>query len=145
MDLKTTMGSLSGNTSQDLKMLYNYVFQLTEEMRYLMNNLDVTNFNDLGLARYENGRLQVYSEVVEVRANKVESIVEALGNDLGEFESSTEEAHTHHFLVQQQHDFHHRKPRRFQKVVGYQPPAVPQILQSPCPEVFLLHQSLYIA
>lgn len=90
MDLKTTMGNLSGNTSEDLKMLYNYVFQLTEELRYLINNLDVTNFNDLGLARYENGRLQVYSEVVEVRAKKVESVVEALGNDLGEFENWTE-------------------------------------------------------
>lgn len=90
MDLKATMGALSGNAAEDLKMLYNYVFQLTEEMRYLMNNLDVTNFNDLGLARYENGRLQFYSEMVEIRAQKVESVVEGLGSDLGEFENWTE-------------------------------------------------------
>ena len=90
MDLRATMGTMTGNPAEDIKTLYNYVFQLTEEFRYLMSNLDVTNFNDLGLARYENGRLQVYSGVVEVRANKIESVVEALGNDLGEFELWTE-------------------------------------------------------
>lgn len=90
MDLRTTMGTMTGNPSEDIRTLYNYVFQLTEEMRYLLNNLDVTNFNDLGLARYENGRLQVYSDVVEVRANKIESVVEALGEDVGVFETWAE-------------------------------------------------------
>lgn len=88
MDLKATMGAMTGNTSEDLKTLYNYVFQLTEEMRYLMSNLDVTNFNDLGLARYENGRLQVYSEIVEVRASKLESIVQGVEDEFGELKSS---------------------------------------------------------
>jgi hypothetical protein len=88
MDLKATMGAMTGNTSEDIKTLYNYVFQLTEEMRYLMSNLDVTNFNDLGLARYENGRLQVYSEIVEVRASKLESIIQDVEDEFGQLESS---------------------------------------------------------
>ena len=88
MELKATMGAMTGNASEDIKTLYNYVFQMTEEMRYLMNNLDVTNFNDLGLARYENGRLQVYSEIVEVRASKLESIIQGVEDEFGQLESS---------------------------------------------------------
>lgn len=74
MDLRTTMGTMSGNPEQDVKAMYNYVFQLTEELRYLLNNLDVTNFNDLGLMRYENGRLQIYAEKLEVRAKELEAV-----------------------------------------------------------------------
>lgn len=72
MELRTTMGTMSGNPAQDVKTMYNYVFQLTEELRYLLNNLGVTNFNDLELARYENGRLQIYSEALELRAKRLE-------------------------------------------------------------------------
>lgn len=71
MDLKTTMGGMTGDASQDIKTLSNYVFQLTEELRYLLNNLDVTNFNDLGLMRYENGRLQIYAEQIEIKAEEL--------------------------------------------------------------------------
>lgn len=72
MELQTIMGRLVGDPQEDVRTLTNYVFQLTEEMRYLLNNLDVTNFNDLGLARYENGRMQVYAEKVEVAAQALE-------------------------------------------------------------------------
>jgi hypothetical protein len=71
MELTTRMGNLTGDAQKDLKTLYSFVFQMNEEMRYLMNNLDVTNFNDLGLARYENGRMQIYTERLEIQAEKL--------------------------------------------------------------------------
>lgn len=71
MDLTVTSSKLTGDVNKDVKTLANHVFQLEENLRYALRNLDVTNFNDLGLARYENGRLQVYSEVVEVQAKKL--------------------------------------------------------------------------
>lgn len=71
MDLTVTSAKLTGDVNKDVKTLANHVFQLEENLRYALRNLDVTNFNDLGLARYENGRLQVYSEVVEVQAKKL--------------------------------------------------------------------------
>ena len=72
MDLKLNMPGLSGNVEKDLKNLNSYVFQLTEELRYLLNNLDVTNFNDLGLMRYENGRLQIYTDKLQAAVNEIE-------------------------------------------------------------------------
>lgn len=71
MELRTTMGQLTGDVQKDMKMLMNFVFDQTEEMRYLMDNLDVTNFNDLGLARYENGRMQLYTEALNIAAEKL--------------------------------------------------------------------------
>lgn len=71
MDLKITGAKLSGDAEKDVKTLANHVFQLEEQLRYQLRNLDVTNFNDLGLARYENGRLQVYAEQVEIQAEKL--------------------------------------------------------------------------
>ena len=72
MDLKLNMPGLSGDVEKDLKNLNSYVFQLTEELRYLLNNLDVTNFNDLGLMRYENGRLQIYTDKLQAAVNEIE-------------------------------------------------------------------------
>lgn len=69
MDLQITAARLTGDTERDVKSLANHVFQLEEQLRYQLRNLDVTNFNDLGLARYENGRLQVYTEAVNVQTN----------------------------------------------------------------------------
>lgn len=63
---------LSGNVEKDIKNLSNYVFQLSEQLRYALYNLDVTNFNDLGLARYENGRLQIYSEKLQASVKELE-------------------------------------------------------------------------
>ena len=75
-ELRASMGSMSGNLEKDFETLTNYVFQMTEEIRYLMCNLDVTNFNDLGLARYENGRMQVYTSALEVKAQEIRASVE---------------------------------------------------------------------
>lgn len=72
MDLRLNMPGLSGNVEKDLKNLNSYVFQLTEELRYLLHNLDVTNFNDLGLMRYENGRLQIYSDKLQAAVNSLD-------------------------------------------------------------------------
>lgn len=72
MELQTIMGRLDGDPQKDVRTLTNYVFQLTEELRYLLNNLDVTNFNNLGLARYENGRMQLYAEQLSVAAKELE-------------------------------------------------------------------------
>lgn len=69
--MQARLGSMSGNTQADLKKVYDHVFRLEEELRYLLTNLDVTNFNDLGLARYENGRMQVYTQALEIRASKL--------------------------------------------------------------------------
>lgn len=71
MDLQSFEGKLSGDVQKDVKMLANFVFQQNEKMRYLLSNLDVTNFNDLGLARYENGRLQIYTQEVNLKAEKL--------------------------------------------------------------------------
>lgn len=71
MDLKITGAKLSGDAEKDVKILANHVFQLEEQLRYQLRNLDVTNFNDLGLARYENGRLQVYAKQVEIQTEKL--------------------------------------------------------------------------
>lgn len=78
MELTTTMGKLTGDAQKDMKMLMNFVFNQTEEMRYLMHNLDVTNFNDLGLARYENGRMQIYTEKLNVATKELTLAVEAV-------------------------------------------------------------------
>lgn len=71
MDLQITAAKLTGDTERDVKSLANHVFQLEEQLRYQLRNLDVTNFNDLGLARYENGRLQIYSEQVEIQTEQL--------------------------------------------------------------------------
>ncbi len=71
MDLKITAAKLTGDPERDIKQLSNHVFQLEEQLRYQLRNLDVTNFNDLGLARYENGRLQVYAKQMEVQTEKL--------------------------------------------------------------------------
>lgn len=82
MELTTRMGNLSGDPQKDLKTLHSFVFQMNEEMRYLLHNLDVTNFNDLGLARYENGRLQIYSEKLEIKAQELTAEFEASDEQL---------------------------------------------------------------
>lgn len=71
MDLQVTAAKLTGDPERDVKALSNHVFQLEEQLRYQLRNLDVTNFNDLGLARYENGRLQIYTKAVEVQTEKL--------------------------------------------------------------------------
>ena len=71
MDLKITGAKLSGDAEKDVKILANHVFQLEEQLRYQLRNLDVTNFNDLGLARYENGRMQLYAKQVEIQTEKL--------------------------------------------------------------------------
>ena len=92
MELKTQLGGMTGDPKKDVEVLKDYTFQLTEELRYLLNNLDVTNFNDLGLARYEKGRLQVYSETVELAVGelsvKVKGETDAIKKDMATMESS---------------------------------------------------------
>lgn len=83
MDLEVMATKLSGDPEQDIKTLSNHVFQLEENLRYMLRNLDVTNFNDLGLARYENGRLQVYANEVSLQTDKLRV----------EFGKETEEIH----------------------------------------------------
>ena len=72
MDLRLDVPGLSGDTQKDIKNLSSYVFRLSEDLRYALYNLDVTNFNDLGLARYENGRLQIYTEQLSAAVKKLE-------------------------------------------------------------------------
>ena len=72
MELSLSIPGLCGDVQKDVKNLNNYVFQLTEQLRYLLNNLDVTNFNDLGLMRYENGRLQIYTEKLQASVKEIE-------------------------------------------------------------------------
>lgn len=71
MDLQVTAAKLTGDVERDVKSLSNHVFQLEEQLRYQLRNLDVTNFNDLGLARYENGRLQIYTEQLNIQTDKL--------------------------------------------------------------------------
>ena len=71
MDLQITAARLTGDTERDVKSLANHVFQLEEQLRYQLRNLDVTNFNDLGLARYENGRLQIYTKEITAQTDKL--------------------------------------------------------------------------
>ena len=92
MELTTRLKGLTGNVEQDLKTLHNYVLAQSEELRYLLHNLDVTNFNDLGLARYENGRLQIYSEQVKIATTElriaIEDEIEGLGDWVTEVEAT---------------------------------------------------------
>ena len=71
LELEVTAAKLTGDSARDIKSLSNHVFMLEEKLRYTLRNLDVTNFNDLGLARYENGRLQIYTEAVEIQTEKL--------------------------------------------------------------------------
>ena len=71
LELEVTAAKLAGDPERDIKSLSNHVFMLEEKLRYTLRNLDVTNFNDLGLARYENGRLQVYTKAVEIQTEKL--------------------------------------------------------------------------
>lgn len=71
LELEVTAAKLTGDPARDIKSLSNHVFMLEEKLRYTLRNLDVTNFNDLGLARYENGRLQVYAKAVEIQTEKL--------------------------------------------------------------------------
>lgn len=71
LELEVTAAKLTGDSARDIKSLSNHVFMLEEKLRYTLRNLDVTNFNDLGLARYENGRLQIYTKEVEVQTDKL--------------------------------------------------------------------------
>ena len=84
MDLQAFVGKLTGNPEKDIKQLANFVFMQNEEIRYLLQNLDVTNFNDLGLARYENGRMQLYAEQVEIRAKALQAVLEEEIDGLGQ-------------------------------------------------------------
>lgn len=94
MDLQAFVGKLTGNPEKDIKQLANFVFMQNEEIRYLLQNLDVTNFNDLGLARYENGRMQLYAEQVEIRAKALQAVLEdeidGLGQMVTEIEATAE-------------------------------------------------------
>ena len=90
MELTTRLKGLTGNAEQDLKTLHNYVLAQSEELRYLLHNLDVTNFNDLGLARYENGRLQIYSEQVKIATTELQIAIEDEIEGLGEWVTEVE-------------------------------------------------------
>ena len=77
-----TAARLTGDVEKDIKILSNQVFQLEEQMRYQLRNLDVTNFNDLGLARYENGRLQIYAEQVKLKTDELRVEIGAQTNQM---------------------------------------------------------------
>lgn len=95
MDLQITAAKLTGDVERDVKSLSNHVFQLEEQLRYQLRNLDVTNFNDLGLARYENGRLQIYTEQINVQAEKLRVELGKETDDLhAEIEATAEELST---------------------------------------------------
>lgn len=71
LELEVTAAKLTGDPARDIKSLSNHVFMLEEKLRYTLRNLDVTNFNDLGLARYENGRLQIYTKEITAQTDKL--------------------------------------------------------------------------
>lgn len=71
LELEVTAAKLTGDPARDVKSLSNHVFMLEEKLRYTLRNLDVTNFNDLGLARYENGRLQIYTKEITAQTDKL--------------------------------------------------------------------------
>lgn len=71
LELEVTAAKLTGDPARDIKSLSNHVFMLEEKLRYTLRNLDVTNFNDLGLARYENGWLQIYTKEITAQTDKL--------------------------------------------------------------------------
>ncbi len=71
VELRASLGKLSGDPQQDVKVMYNYVMQLTEELRYALNNIGISNLNDKELARYENGRLSVFANEIELHTNEL--------------------------------------------------------------------------
>lgn len=81
-ELRASIGKLTGDPQQDVKVMYNYVMQLTEELRYAMNNIGIGNLNDKELARYENGRLQIYAKTVDVKTQELRVEIEASEKEL---------------------------------------------------------------
>ena len=72
MDWKTRLPGLSGDSDMDMKRVLDYSFQLSEEIRYYLNNLDMSNFNQVEWATYENGLLQIVAEGVTVLISDAE-------------------------------------------------------------------------
>lgn len=87
VELRASMGKMTGDAQTDMKTMYNYVMLLTEELRYAMNNIGISNLNDKELMRYENGRLQIYSQEVRVQTDKLRL---ELGSELEQVSSSIE-------------------------------------------------------
>jgi hypothetical protein len=71
--------------------MYNYVMQLTEELRYALNNIGISNLNDKELARYENGRLSVFANEIELHTNELRlefgTMTDQLRDDIGSMEA----------------------------------------------------------
>lgn len=91
VELRASLGKLSGDPQQDVKVMYNYVMQLTEELRYALNNIGISNLNDKELARYENGRLSVFANEIELHTNELRlefgTMTDQLRDDIGSMEA----------------------------------------------------------
>jgi len=72
MDWKTRLPGLSGNANVDMKRVLDYSFQLSEEIRYYLNNLDLSHFNQVEWAKYEEGLLAIAAEEMNLQLGKLE-------------------------------------------------------------------------
>ena len=94
MDWKTRIPGLSGNADVDMKRVLDYSFQLSEEIRYYLNNLDLNNFNQVEWAQYENGLLEIAAEEMTLQLGTLEAVfeeeIDGLGQWMTEIEATAE-------------------------------------------------------
>lgn len=76
--LDTNFPSFTGTESTDQKVdqLYNYTFMLLENLRYVLRNLDGSNFNEAGLKEITD---PIYAEIKDAEGNIAQLALEAKG------------------------------------------------------------------
>ena len=76
-DWKTRIPGLTGDVDQDIRRVLDYSFQLAEETRYTLNNLDIGNFNEVEWATMRDGVLSLAAETIEIQARELTAEFEA--------------------------------------------------------------------
>lgn len=92
------------NTREIVDSMLNYLKMLTEQLRYTMNNLDATNFNESGLKEIQTDTTAGISEEIQRLAqtvndlnnsvNSLNGTVRGISQDLGDLSRSVEEMQT---------------------------------------------------
>lgn len=82
VEWKSRIPALSGNEQIDMRRVLDYTLQLSEEMRYHLNNLDLSNFNSAEWAQYTDGMLEISAEQLAIAVGKLEIKINDTGKGL---------------------------------------------------------------
>ena len=85
------------NLKQQFRQLHDYVFQLTQDLRYLLSNLSEDNWNAEALNRLRSGlasaeALEQLTQTVQTLSDKVEALTVTDDAAEGAADGNTEEA-----------------------------------------------------